>query len=213
MADYCVLQDVRDQGIDATIADDVHLQAFIDLASRIVDDYTSSFFGGALVETININDARLPIIRFPVLPYTALTSVTVNGQLIDPTGYTQESWGIRLYIPGFLDVDGFPRRTLSFVPWGYRGFGSPYGSNIAVTATFGHADIPLPVKQATVLIAKRNAEQASEQLVDPDIVQVGVEGYRLLYDRGNTENPLDTTGVVAADRLLQPYRYRNVLVA
>lgn len=211
MTVYATLAEARAFGVTTAQADDATLTTYLELASRVVDFYTGTTFDPQGSRTVTVSDVRTPLVRLPV-PFSSVTAVTVNGQPIAPSGYIVEPWGLRLYINGYLDVDGFPRRTASSV----RDHRAPYGSQVAVTATFGWTAIPSPVKQATALIAREQLGRSSQRPTgttdvegNPSVlpVEATIPGITLDDTGGGRFLPrVDTTEVITADRLLQPYR-------
>jgi hypothetical protein len=223
---YCTLENVRTWGITTSQANDQVVLDRIDIASAIVDDYCGlsgyglgGTFAAQKTTTITVGDVRLPMVPLP-RPFTNVTALTIDGRTLDATTFIVENWGIRLYIAGYLDVDGFPRRSSTSMGYGgpgygWPGMGAPYGSQVAVTATFGYTSVPLPVRHATVLIAAFLVFGQGETLLDPRVSTVAVEGYTLRYPtRGGPDTELiATTGVIEADRLLAPYAGATINVA
>lgn len=209
---YATLAEARAYGISTTQADDTTLTTYLDLASRIVEDYTGTTFTTATARTVTVQDVRTPLVPLPG-PFTTVTSVTAYGALLAASQYTVEPWGLRLYTPGWRDSDGFPYRSQTALRSG-RG---PYGASVAVTATFGYAAVPIEVRQATLAVAHDQLTRASNRptstvdvegnatvlplvAVEPGVSREETSGASTFQPR------TDTTGSLAADRLLQPYR-------
>lgn len=204
---YATIAQVRGFGLSATKTDQQVLDA-IDQASRVMDDYCDEQFYQT-TETVLVNDVRLPMIRLPKLPFTGITEVKINAMVLDPSAYTVEKWGLRLYTSGNRDADGWPLRPLS--SFGTPTFAARYGSQVSVSATFGHPSTPANVNRACVILSSRIAVQGGNSLIpDTRLKSLTVEGYSRTWD-SSTEK-LDTTGDTQVDRLLRAYRHQAVQV-
>lgn len=203
---YASVQDVRNLPGGVTVAQrsDLLLQDDLDVASRIVDDFTGSQFYQTQ-GTVTVYDVRLPLVVLP-RPFSAITAVSVDGRAVDAAGYTVTPSGLRLYINPYIDVDGFPRKVFANV----GAQRNPYGQNVAVTATFGYATVPAPVRRATALLASRLALGSVQNMIpDSRIASITVEGYSRTF---KDDDRVATTGDSEVDRLLSPYSRRSVLV-
>src|SRR5664280_2506334 len=150
MTSYAALTDVRTYGIAAPQAEDAIVVDRLELASRIIDGYTGTIFTQQVATAVTLNDVRIPVVVLPS-PFANVTAVTLNGQVLASTQYVIEPWGLRLYRSGNFDVDGFPVDTMN--DWGVMTPPrSRWGAQVIVTADFGWATVPSPVRHATVLV-------------------------------------------------------------
>lgn len=206
---YCTLADLRGFGLTvAQASDDVANAAILD-ASRVIDEYTQSQFYVS-VETLVINDVRLPLVCSPITPIQNLTAVLINGQALGANAYTLEPWGVRLYLPGVIDADGYPRKP--YTSTYERSLGVRFGQSVSLTGSFGYATLPLTVTRACKILSARFAlEGVSNLLPDSRVKTVSVEGYSRSFDHrfGDT---LESTGDLAVDRLLVRYLKTQVQV-
>lgn len=131
---YATADEARVRGIRTTqIPSGAELEAWLEAASREVDNYTHTRFGVTVATTETFYNPG----SFIVLPYpfSGITTVTVDGVVQASTVYTVERFGIR--------------------------FGWRPSSPVAITAIFGHTAIPSPVRDATVLLVQANLEDGT----------------------------------------------------
>ena len=160
-------------------------------------------------QTISISDIRRPIVALPT-PFSNITSVTLNGGYLDPTTYTVEAWGIRLYSISPLN-NGWPLRGSGDLgAWPSAPGGGPYGSQVTVTATFGYSAIPRVVAIACRKLVRKLASNPGPW--EPGMTKLTVGSYDVMFNPKNP-HPLDSTGDVETDQLLQPFRRAVVQVA
>lgn len=146
-AAYASVAHLRTFGVTTAQADDATVSDAITVASRWVDDATDQIkygFGNPVVGvTETMYGVRSLVMALPA-PVTAITSVTVNGNVTDPAQYALDSPRVLRYLP-------------SYVSWGgYLGWGTiaySYGTTVAITGTWGWATIPEAVRRATTLYA------------------------------------------------------------
>lgn len=192
--------------------DDAIVQDAIDIAGAIIDGYTGKTFASFPPSTYVKNDVRKPLVVLPS-PFASITQVLLNNVEIPTAGYIIDSWGIRLYWPGHLDIDGFPRRA-GLLPGDNRLVtGGPYGSQVAVTATFGYATVPTQVARAATILASRTVGGTSNDLApDPWMKAEKIGPYSVTYQDALKTPVLNTTGDVQADRLLRGFRSVDAMV-
>lgn len=183
MASYATLAELRAAPYSVTLteADDPTATAMLEVASRVVDNYTHRTFDSG-ISTKNFYDFHGRVLNLSV-PFSAITSLKVEGTAV--TEYEVESWGI-------------------LFDWNQSG-------DVAVTATFGFSAAPSPVKRATLLIAAAMIRNTVEDSGEQDVQTQSAEGYSVSYQqRGTEEASSATTGVTEADRLLDPYKLSYV---
>jgi hypothetical protein len=174
-ASYATVTDLRNAGVDNSQSDDL-LQAALDLASVLVDEYTGTVFTTATASTKVFYDQRTRIIP------------------------------LRLFPVFMRDGSGFPLLYGGdFASWAYDQGRSTYGYDVSVTATWGWASVPLAVKQATILLAKDQlASPLVAGASDARVRAMSVEGFSVTLDSAEAQTM--STGNIAADRLLRRYR-------
>ena len=214
---YAAVQDVRDQGITVAQATDAIVTDRLNVASEIVDAHTHwldwglpGALGTPVTTTVTVNDVRRPSVVLPY-PFKTVTQVLVNSVVTDPTAYTVEPWGIRLYVSGGLDLGAFPIWALENPSYGSGG--RRFGARVDVSATFGWTSVPLRVRHATVLIAAFLLAGKGDMPLDPRIQMLAVEGYQVRFIPHTADEVLDTTGVIEADRLLERFRLEDLVMA
>jgi hypothetical protein len=207
---YCSQADAIAVGASCTGA---VLDTAIFDASRIVDSYCDTLdspFGVQTQKTISISDVRKPMVPLPT-PFSNVTSVALNGGILDPSTYVIEEWGIRLYSMVPFD-NGWPVRGSGSLggTWPYQASGAPYGSQVDVTAFFGRGDIPRLVARGAALLT-RNICNGSDGPYERNQIRVVVGQYQAMYDPKDP-HPIDSTGDAEVDRLLFKYRRTTVQV-
>jgi hypothetical protein len=204
---HASLAEARAYGIGENRAVDATLTLYLDLASKVVDDYCGRSFGTATASTVTVRDAHNARVVLPG-PFTAVTAVTVNGGIaLEPTAYQVESWGLRL-VWNYRDADGFP------VPSVHPG----RGVDVTVAATFGYATVPVPVKQATLALTDHLLARSDYRIVatvdaegNPETLPTAAASPQATeVDPGENPVTTNTTGLIDADRWLR--NYRRVLV-
>lgn len=204
---YCSITDVQNFGVGSSATGD-DIAAAIALSSTIINNYTGAVFGQASPSTFTNNDVRKPIVVLPT-PFTDVVDVTLDQ--VEFTTYVIEDWGLRLYQAGYYDPDGFPRWQSDSLTIGSGIDPGIYGSQVAVTATFGYPFVPLPVAQACKMLAARFVKSgASDLLPNPKIKMLQVEDYRIQLS--DTDAELHSTGDEMVDRMLSPYVSMKALV-
>lgn len=206
---YASLSEARAYGVGTDQADDATLQTYLDLASKVVDDYTGRSFGIAAISTVTVRDQRNARVALPT-PFTAVTAVAVNGgNPLAVAAYQVEPWGLRL-VWGYRDADGWP---VTSVRTGNTGV------DVAVTATFGYATVPLPVKQATLALTDYLLARSTYRVISSvdaegnptTLPTAAASSQATLVDPDESPISADTTGLIDADRWLRSYR--RVMVA
>lgn len=217
MAAYATVSDVRTQGITVAQADDATVTDRLNVASEIVDAHTQwldwgmpGALGTPVTTTVTVNDVRRPSVVLPY-PFRSISQVLVNLVAVDPTAYTVEPWGVRLYVSGGIDLGAFPIWALENPTYGTGG--RRFGARVDVSATFGWTSVPLRVRHATVLIAAFLLGGKGDMPIDPRIQMLAVEGYQVRFIPHTADEVLDTTGVIEADRLLERFRLETYAMA
>jgi hypothetical protein len=203
-ASYATVTDLRNAGVDNSQSDDL-LQAALDLASVLVDEYTGTVFTTATASTKVFYDQRTRIIPLSQ-PASSITAVGVSGYDLTSSQWQLDGQVLRLFPVFMRDGSGFPLLYGGdFASWAYDQGRSTYGYDVSVTATWGWASVPLAVKQATILLAK---DQLASPLVagasDARVRAMSVEGFSVTLDSAEAQTM--STGNIAADRLLRRYR-------
>lgn len=174
------------------------------------------FVGGVQARILSVSgDSVLLTLPLPSAPSA--------GTAVVQWPFIVEDWGLRVYFPTVIDADGFPVRSATPLGFSWRGFGfggaAPYGSQVDVTATFGYATVPQPVKQACILVTAFLCQGQGQTLMDPSLYRVSVEGYTVESQRRTPRGPGDSsdidlkvsTGVIEADRLLRRYQIQQLV--
>ena len=214
---YATIADIRNFGVAVTEAYDATVTTYLNIASRLVDDYCGQTFDPSASVTRTFNDVRNPIIPLP-FGTTAVTAVTVNGGTPLVAGsysLRTDQYGnvtaLQLYIPGFLDVDGFPVTGASLLPPASFRYSGPTGSDVAVTLTLGAA-LPAVVAEATRLLTVRRLRSRNTVIPDSRIMQrttdMGSTHYQHRFGVG-----LLSTGDIEVDRLLDGFNINKIQVA
>lgn len=176
---YATVAEARAFGLGKGMTD-AQLEVWLAAATEVVDAYTETRFAVAVATTktfYNADAAWLPIYG----PFSDVLEITSDGVVVASSQYDAERLGIHLGSVG-------TRRT------------------VAVTAFFGHTELPAAVKQATLFIA-RNLIAASSQrpTVGTDAEGNATTLPTAAYIPGARLGD-GSTGSVNADRLLEKYR-------
>ncbi|MGI8313333.1 phage head-tail connector protein [Saccharopolyspora hattusasensis] len=135
---YATLTDLKARFSIADSVDDAQLSAALDAASRSVESFCDRQFNDAFTASVRQFRATTPVLLVVDDFSTAdgLT-VTVSGTVLEAGAYTAEPFG-----PGPF----WKLRTVGVGRW-------PVGSVVEVSARWGWAAVPAPVKEATLIIA------------------------------------------------------------
>lgn len=179
-------------------------------AQRKIDLYTNDFFEPTITTAYTESNRAY----FAELPYTTQSVDSVaalpNNIILDPNTYSFENFKRPII------------RLFSTVPWsilvaGLEPWNNDLTSNIrlSVTGTFGYAETPFQVRQATALLAAyyidlsgqgELKEKALEIIGQPTNVEsVDVEGYSVSFFQESANDLTNSTGVVGIDRFIAPY--------
>ncbi len=173
---------------------------------------TGAYSSGGTVtvqQTVMVSDVRRPIVKLPT-PFANITSVTLNGGLIDSSNYIVEEWGIRLYSLNPFN-NGWPIRGSGDAgTWPAQASGSPFGSQVMVTATFGFAAVPRQVAIAARMLCRKLQNTDGPYERGQTRLQVG--NFDVNFNPADP-HPLDSTGDAYVDQLLQPFKRSTALVA
>jgi hypothetical protein len=101
---YATVDDVRAFAPDLDATDDAITDA-LGLAEELVSARALRTFATPAVGTETISDVRTANVVI-TKPFSAVTAVSVEGSASPVTGYTVESWGIRLPYRPWLDREG-----------------------------------------------------------------------------------------------------------
>jgi len=139
---YCMVQDIRDEGVPVSMFDDAQVQTAITRASRLVDLFTERWFEPrAMTFLLNGRGTRTAFLGVPII---SISSVAVDGLEL----LADEYYVFNRHLTENLskpDDRQTPRIELGQPRFGYRvaHFGRlfPYGQlNISVSGVFGYTD-------------------------------------------------------------------------
>lgn len=117
----------------ATTAYDAEIAEFIRATTAVVERYTGQIVRTAYTETFDGGQCRLMLRHYPVL---SITSVTENGTILDPSGYT------------FTPASGLLIRINGLVEWSFL----PGVQNVTVAYIAGTTTTTPNVRQAASII-------------------------------------------------------------
>ncbi len=171
MSSYCADTDVKAVAPDWTsinTAFDGRVEPIIVNASKLIDEWTSSWFDSRALEvkTEPCREGQRKL--FMPAPIVSVTSITENGIALAPTTYVlyrrwiEKSWQNPVPAAGSLGGPG--------VVW------RPGQLNIVVTGNFGYTTPPADIVEATAYVAATIMGIRSKVTTDPS----GVSSAKLL---------------------------------
>lgn len=213
MLGYCLVADVRAEGITVTQASDARVQSAIFLASRFIDQATNRWFEPR-ARTVLVDGSATPAL-FLDMPIVGITSVKEDGALIPTTDFKIYN---RHLSQGLLNPDDRNNPKLEFFGGDSligtsaralldRRFWRPGQQNIEINGIFGFTDVPSGSSTSTegitpplisrlcVLLALRNifpatSDDAISQQVASRLVEERTRDQSYKLGRGR----IDTIG-------------------
>lgn len=140
---YATVQDIRDAGVTVDDADDIEVQALLDLCSILLDQACKQWFEPRVLDAV-FDGTDSTLLQLPV-PIIELTSLQINDETtdLDPARY-------RAYTSRALPDDRRNPR-IKLINCGLFNHGV---QNQAVSGTFGFVEpddsTPLPIHRATI---------------------------------------------------------------
>jgi hypothetical protein len=204
---YCTPDDVE---LYININQVPDINSVIAGAQRQIDLYTNDIFESTVTSVYAESNRAY----FAELPYTTQSVDSVaalpNNIVLDPSTYSFENFKRPVI------------RLFSTVPWsilvaGLEPWNNDLTSNIRleVSGTFGYAQTPFQIQNATALLAAyyislagqgELKEKALEIIGQPSNVEsVDVEGYSVSFFQESVNDLTKSTGVVGIDRFIAPF--------
>jgi len=189
------------------------IDAVIAAAQTKIERFTNDYFEPTQL-TVYTESNRA---YFAELPYT---TISVDSVVALPNNIT--------LAPNTYSLENFKRAVIRFyttTPWSILVSGiEPYNNDItsnlrvAVTGTFGYAETPFQIRNATALLAAyyislagfgELKEKALEIIGQPsNVSSVQVEGYSVSYSPSVVSEE-DSTGATGIDKFLLPYKRKS----
>lgn len=205
---YCTETDVARY---ITVNGNADIAGAIEAATVIVNNYTGDIFELTSLTARAVTN-RAGVAR---LPYTASTIDTVAL----PTGETLEAgaWTFTGRRSSTVRLNGPLPYAFTIVgrePWATGR--NTANIELSITGTFGHDTVPMPVREATAMLAAFIIEQAgggtstgvasNAAPVPSNVASITVEGYAVTYAASAAGEDIHSTGSFTVDKLLTPYR-------
>jgi len=127
----------------ATVNDDVQIRQFMDTATELAENYTGVILGQRTY-TSELYDGGIEFIRIRHPRIISITSVYENGVVVDPSAYSFDYTGQRLFRVG--------SDTLYAVS--SYGYWSPGFNNVSISYVAGYANPPASAKQGVLEIIR-----------------------------------------------------------
>jgi hypothetical protein len=186
---YVTLAEVRAEGIADPPYSDARVQDKLDWAQLMIEQATGMFFEKRTAQTYLLDGSGTPILELPA-PGLAITSVKIDGDLVDSTRYVNRNrWEADDYWYPRLEVRDQPTRLQRALGQARSSSVWPVGQqNIEVKGDFGFvitapsasasgvASTPPGIKRATIRLA---AKVLRELRVDPAGLTGGMQSETL----------------------------------
>lgn len=203
--EYCVVQDLRDEGISASVIDDTRAAELITLACAYIDKITGIWFSS--FSTIIILDGEAMDTLFTPVPIVEVTKVEEESEGVIDLG------DIVVYNRVVPDDRPNPK-----IVWTASTF--PAGNqNVEVTGKFGYVDYdnstpitPLDIKRATIMLVARNKLElgSSEKAAQPPGLMKSESIDRYSYELADLVISGELSGDPEIDRILVRYKFNCV---
>jgi len=206
---YAVVQDIRDRGVDPTVADDASVEQALVRAAVIIHSYCGRDFQRR-EETYRLDGNNKASIFLDDRPVIEVIEMKVDGLVISPQSYVV--YGNAGYIRLSEGLSIFACASGVF----------PEGAqNIEVHGFFGYEKPPAEIKEACILLAlailraKQTESNITESQANTTAKAIGIKRVKIDDLSVEYEYPREasissakqrTTGLLEADRLLVRYR-------
>ncbi len=216
---YCSIQDIRDEGIDATVVSDTRLAKLIQLSSRYIDKVTGRFFEPrALTLLLDGRDSHDQLLDIPIIAIDKLEVLEQGVQGVPLTGLIDPG-NFRVYnrhlTQGLTQPDDRESPKIAFVREGLisRPLSGlthffPRGrQNIRLTGVFGYTDPNgSPTGETPLLISevcKRLVVRQVPTLAEAEDREDAEKRYRILEEKTRFQSyklgPLHLQGALTGD--------------
>jgi hypothetical protein len=205
---YCTASDVA---LYINIEQVSDIDSIIEAAMNKVDIFTKDIFETRTI-TVYTEASRAMTAE---LPYT---TQSISSIVALPSGISvpENLWDVE--IGAISRIRFYAIAPYNFLVVGAEPYSDRYKQELRVNATgvFGSITTPFEIKTATALIAAyyialsgqgRLTENATSFIgAQPDISSLEVEGYKVSYRAPSEDTFADSTGIVAIDRMLSPFK-------
>jgi hypothetical protein len=165
---YATLQDVRDEGLPVSVADDTRVGKLLAAAELLVEQYTGNFFRSVSAElTMNGNNGDTLFLPFPIISVTSL-KINNGGVALDASKY-------RVYNGRAAPNDDRANPKIQlitsdisiFTALRVRTFSEGYDQRVDGSWGYLESDgsVPVGVRDAVVEIVMLNAEKKWPPLI------------------------------------------------